>query len=324
VVHYDINGQGFRGTEFTGKADEYRILAVGGSTTESLDIDEPKSWPWLLERSLATTPTGQAVRVANVGVSGMTARDHVVQVKRLTDEYPPIHEILVLVGVNDMSDFLANADEYGPPPPVTEPRAERKQERKAFQVPGGFRRLAVWQLLSRTKQLLLRKFSKSGAFRDDDAENYARWRRNRRGVTILDSLPDLTPALVDYRRNLNLIVDHARAHSARLLLMTQPSLWRPDLTPAEANLLWLGGVGDFLDHPVGKYYSANAMSRALDQFNAVTLAVCRERGVTCLDLASKIPKTGEMFFDDVHYTEAGSARVAQEVAEFLRAQEPFR
>ena len=39
------------------------------------------------------------------------------------------------------------------------------------------------------------------------------------------------------------IVDGARRHGLRLLIATQPFLWRDDLTVREEGSLWLGGVG---------------------------------------------------------------------------------
>jgi len=45
---------GWRAREVNaGDRTEYRILAIGGSTTECLYLDDSKAWPFLLEKSTA-------------------------------------------------------------------------------------------------------------------------------------------------------------------------------------------------------------------------------------------------------------------------------
>ena len=49
-------------------------------------------------------------------------------------------------------------------------------------------------------------------------------------------------------------------------------------------------------------------------FNAVTLKVCGRRGLTCIDLAGRMPKTLRYFYDGIHYTEAGNRFIARTIA----------
>jgi hypothetical protein len=53
------------------------------------------------------------------------------------------------------------------------------------------------------------------------------------------------------------------------------------------------------------------------RYNARLLDSCRERDAECLDLAERIPRTTEVFWDDVHFTEEGARRVADLVAGYL-------
>src|SRR5262249_10811594 len=59
--------------------------------------------------------------------------------------------------------------------------------------------------------------------------------------------------------------------------------------------------------------SASIMAR----YNEVLMETCSSQNLDCLDLASQIPKTAEMFFDDFHFTEAGSRRVATVIVRYL-------
>ena len=53
-------------------------------------------------------------------------------------------------------------------------------------------------------------------------------------------------------------------------------------------------------------------------YNRLLLRVCRRRGIECVDAAGQLPKSSEIFYDDVHLTEEGSRRLASLVAGRLR------
>jgi hypothetical protein len=46
--NFIVNSQGVRGDEFS-PDDDYRILAIGGSTTECLYLDQTEAWPYLVQ-----------------------------------------------------------------------------------------------------------------------------------------------------------------------------------------------------------------------------------------------------------------------------------
>jgi hypothetical protein len=146
------------------------------------------------------------------------------------------------------------------------------------------------------------------------------WRRYRKNAeAIVDTPPDLTSALREYRRNLQTIAELARRHGVRLFLVTQPSMWRPDLTPHERDLLWMGGVNAFQMGKGHEYYSVPVLADALDRYNATLLDVCRSERLDCIDLARALPKDTTVFYDDVHFNESGARRVAAVLSAHLDA-----
>jgi hypothetical protein len=76
-------------------------------------------------------------------------------------------------------------------------------------------------------------------------------------------------------------------------------------------------VGEDWDSPTAAYYDLASMQRGMDLFNAAMLDFCREEGASCFDLAGVTPKTTEIFYDDVHFTEAGARFVAEKVGQRL-------
>jgi lysophospholipase L1-like esterase len=340
VNHYVVNSRGIRGREFGPDDREYRILAIGGSTTECLYLDEAKAWTHVLQEDLSATRDGRRVWVGNVGRSGLRARDHVVQVKYLTPQYPRLDAILILVGVNDLTVALKQGDRFTASPPVTDREAEKRQIRRAFLIAPGkindpqtdnwmranapwYKATAVWQVLSRAKVALVNLVFENILAQDARGQVYARWRANRRSASsIIDALPDLRLALEEYRRDINAIVDVAQSLSVRIVFLTQPSLWRSDLTKEEEDLLWLGGIGEFQTEPNHPYYSSRVLAEAMARYNDILKQVCRSRNAECVDLAAEIKAARENFFDDAHFTEAGSRRVGAAVAKYFRDRPP--
>jgi hypothetical protein len=97
-----------------------------------------------------------------------------------------------------------------------------------------------------------------------------------------------------------------------LILMTQPTLWRTDLTPAEKDLLWFGWG------PQRKFfYSIEALIEGMSAYNNKLLEICQQRQVECIDLAHTLPADTTVFYDDVHFNESGARQVTQVIANYL-------
>jgi len=335
VSHLRVNRFGVRGRSFGDDRAEYRILAVGGSTTLCTSLDDTEVWTHLLEVALARTADGRQVWVGNVGQNGATTRDHVLHVKYLLRQFPRVDAVVSLVGVNDVMAALRQGWQYRIPAPVTDPDAEREQVPRAFarfpgrlqdQVgPGGgpwYKATALWQLGRRAKQGLgWRRTVRSRG----GAQGILRGARLQRYTarTWIDSLPPLEAPLIAYRRNLNAMADFAAAAGVRLVFATQPSAWRDSMSDAENRRLWLGWMGaDFLSAPA--YFTTRALSQAMARFNETLLEVCRARGLECVDVARVVPRDTVALYDDVHFTEHGSRLVATALVEHFRTRPPFR
>lgn len=288
-----INEHGLRGDPFSPDQD-YRILAVGGSTTECLYLDEAEAWPRLLQERL-----GPRVWVGNVGKSGQMTRNHVVQVEKLTRQYPRIDAVLLLAGVNDLMRRLKEDD-----------RTEDLMAASFAVLPsqGGLMPVEI-------RRRLRRLWPRRELIQDDAGKVYVKWRNHRRSASRLrETLPDLSAALAEHAGNVGRIVDDARSRGIRVILLTQPALWRPGLTAEEQALLWMGGVGAYQEEPGHEYYTAEALATGMERFNDVLRDLCRSRRAACVDLARELPRDTSVFYDDVHFNEAGARKVAALVA----------
>ncbi|HVN79444.1 MAG TPA: SGNH/GDSL hydrolase family protein [Terriglobia bacterium] len=319
--HFIVNRDGFRGDERS-PDDRFRILTVGGSTTECSMLDQPKTWPYLLQVELSHRLSAP-VWVGNAGRSGDTTHHHVTAIRYLPLEDLDIHLVLLLVGVNDLSKRLSKDTQYDPFY-MDRPGTEEELIAQTFQ--GSFRpnpndplykRTAIWQTLMRLRPILRR-----GHVQDKAGRVMNLWRSHRQGASeYRDELPDLTSALDEFASNIGRIVDLGRKRGVQTVFMTQPCLWRSDLTAEETALLWFGGVGDFQQLEHQPYYTVKTLMEAMAMYNDRLKQVCRQHEVPCLDLASLIPSDTTCFYDDVHFNEGGARQVAHHVANYLLSHE---
>jgi hypothetical protein len=327
-TRFTVNSLGIRGRELSSDSRrEYRILAVGGSTTECLFLDDRKSWPFLLQEFLHKTRDGRSVWVGSIGKSGMNSRDHIVQLKHLLPQYPRMDRILVLVGINDLNWRLREGDNKF--------FSEEQQLDHAFAVlptsdPWGFavvpsdafwyRRTALYGLARKVRTEVEGSVAAALDWQEDPAGHFYERRRAERAnrVGTLDELPDLSLALSQYHESLDTIIDLTQAQGSTIVLMTQPVIWRKGLDPTAEASIWNG----WSEEP-NVYYSVRALAKGMAVYNQELLRVCEARGIECIDLAREVPQTAEIFYDDAHYTEKGAERVARVISEHLATREPF-
>jgi lysophospholipase L1-like esterase len=318
---FSTSREGIRGDDLSDR-QTYRILAIGGSTTECLYIDQELSWPYALQRKLNGGTSGVAW-VGNVGKSGLSTREHYMHMKYLLPQLPKIDTIVMLTGGNDLLRRLIEDTAYDPDFLGHYDVIKQKIIRGAFSLvpyfPGKYRlrfgyydETAIGSLYKQWRQ----RRSHQDLYQDQAGTMFVTLRKQRKeGREFVDTLPDLTSALGEYRRNLNTIIDMAKAGSIRIVFMTQPSLWRPDLTEREKDLLWCGWIES---QKSGRYYTIRALMEGMQRYNDTLLDVCRKRGVECIDLARIVPKDTSAFYDDLHFNEAGNALVAETLARALQ------
>ena len=304
---YSVNRFGVRGREFTPNQTP-RILAFGGSATECLFLDDEETWPMLLENRLSTIGA-EDPWVGNVGRSGHRIAHHLIQLEGLLPQYPKIHSIILLVGVNDLLIRLSRGKELtkvdfdtGAASPELEGEAFASY---SLQPRFNLRLANLWERFSTKSN------SPLPYVQDRAGLVYTKWRRHRQeSPRKIEVLPDLTIDLVSYRQSLERFVHRARALGTEPYLITQPTLWKSGNSSAEEALLWMGGIGDYQEASGSPYYSSRVLAEGMERYNNVVRLVCQEARVNCVDLARELPKTSEFFYDDCHYNEKGARQVA--------------
>jgi len=287
-----INRHGLRG-RVEREDDALRILAIGASVVEDIMLNDEDTWCERLAVRL-----GPRVWVANAGRAGCTSRHLAIQLEKLLPQLPRFDIVLVLCGLNDM---LAGSGAHG---------VERAPSLKTCfgEGPG-----------------VPRPKSTGGVH--PIGEFFALWKQRRQRVQLDDWLhqapADLARHLDRYAVTLEQIaeINLQLGGGARLVFITQPYLWRADLTEDEKRrYLYAGGLDDpgrWNRDPHTPWYDLMTLAAMGDAYNEVMRRASRRRNVPCIDLAALLPQDPANYFDDFHFSVAGADAVAEIVAREL-------
>lgn len=289
-THFTTNSKGFRGDEMP-KEPYLHIVVLGGSAAECLYLDDIKAWPYMVQKYLRKND--YKAWVGNAALSGETADKHLSKMNFLIKQFPEIDLFIILVGINDFCKAIHS---------ITPRKTALYQKTR------------IWHLFTTCKRLL---FSRS-IFQDRAGSSYVKWRHNRQmAKRIITSLPtSFENDIESYGATLRELIDVTKRSSKKIVLITQPTLWGPNLTNDEKKLLW-SGYSNENQNTATEYYSIETLSEGIQRYNEKLLSICKELNVPCLDLASKVPKSREFFYDDCHLNEKGSLLVAEIVFDFL-------
>ena len=290
TVVFSTNGVGFRGGDLARPkpAGEVRVIVYGGSTAECMLLDDARALHGVLERALATHAPGRRVRVYNAAKSGDKSYDHVALLsQRLVHLEPDL--VVLLAGVNDLRAAVYGADYLHLRSSRAAPYTLATMTKFAateFQIPRGLYAL----LHPENERDRLERMSMVTDYRAKVALGEGR------AVSDLDPRTDVAP----YARNLRTIAATAAGHDIAMVLATQGATWNsPD--PEAARWHWL----TYLD---GVRYREDKLDHALDRYNDAMRTVGAETGAGVCDLARALPRSRELYYDDVHFPAAGAAR----------------
>ena len=329
VTRFSTNSFGTRGREPNGE-EQWRILAIGGSTTADTLLDDTEAWPARLEHYLnAELGGGEKVWVANSGIDGRNSHHHLMHAIYFLPQLPPMDYVIVYAGGNDMGHWFHHRE--FDPDFLDDPDHWNQRIGEAFRwsqyTPPDFpiyKRTAIWKTLSRIKD----RFQTASAKETEDTraivqDAQLRWlekerkRRKERARNLLPKakLDTLPIALESYGEVLTRIADEIRARGVEPIFITQvvQSIFRND---EERDRLWMGEL-----YGGEAYVSEDQVPEIMSQFNSRMMQVAREKNVIALDLPPRMDSDGDNFYDGMHFNERGADAAAAAIAAFFWEQE---
>jgi hypothetical protein len=259
--------------------NSFRIVCVGGSTTEFRDT-KGNSWPDYLDSILNNSGGLPKVHVLNCGMQWYSTLHLLIHYQTNIRRYKP-DLLIVMEAINDL---LPNADQsdfsYG----------RFRDDYGHFYGPVGglvgVKRTFTGFIVSNFRRI---------------------WYQPVRTLLELDSFPGLTT----YERNIKTIIDLARMDGTDVIVMTQPTSLKNEMSNDEVRQLTMVNF-ETIGHKTR--WSYRTAWRGMEQYNNRIRDIAYKQGVQLIDLEKIVPKNNEYFKDDVHYRDKAFPLVAATIA----------
>jgi lysophospholipase L1-like esterase len=309
------NSLGFRGEEPPINFDEYfTILAVGGSTTESVYNSDGGDWPNLVSDNLKQKFSN--IWVNNAGFNGhstfahlLVMRDSVVKIK------PKL--VLFLIGVNDIGDSWS----------VNGTAGLRDWDKKYFnynQTPKDSLSLEdfFWDMgeYSEVSALLASYIKRNKAiskgliteeFGDVGHRDYI----PKKILDLEDSYIERSIAwhkenyIPDYSKRIEKLISISKNNNITPIFITQPALYGNLIDPTSGVNLAKMKINDGVNGELAW--------KILQLYNSITKKIGNQNNIFVIDLASEMPKDSKYYYDPIHYTDLGSKEISNVISRHL-------
>lgn len=289
------NSLGFRGPEPPSRfSDSLTILTMGGSTTECQYQNEDKTWPAHLAKDLSADY--RSVWLNNAGIAGHSTYGHIYVLNNFILGVRP-KVLIFLPGWNDIGlDSALPADNkalqtmrFGSPSDLVYSLAQHSELFAClYAVAHSLRHPepGAWRAMDPSFQLLPAQYL---PLPEAEIQRVKQLHLDR-----------YIPA---YRARLATIVKLCRQHGIEPVFLTQPYLFgggKDDVTGVDLGLLRTGPASNGrLEWEVAELYNDGV--RALQH----------EQQILVIDLATTMPKSSRYFFDEGHFSNAGTELVAR-------------
>ncbi|MDK9722071.1 MAG: GDSL-type esterase/lipase family protein [Rhodospirillales bacterium] len=278
-IVYERDRFGFRGAYGHDPA-QIELLTIGGSTANQIYLPQDQTWQAVLGRALD-------IRIASAAIDGQSSIGHLAAFERWFPQLPNLRPkwVLAYVGLNDiLVGDSANADRL-----EHFPSLQHHIRRKS----------ALYRLIQTAKGMAAANKGRM-VHHKVDFEN-AVWTTQ---PTRHDWPQARAQALEAYKGRVRALIGQTRALGAQPILVTQRhGDWRLRPDGAVEGIVEPGAATNGVDHRL-----------LMGLYNKATLEVCRAEAAICLDLASKLEFEPGDFYDLVHNTPAGAARIGQWLA----------
>jgi lysophospholipase L1-like esterase len=282
------DANGFRTTKKIDYKDDrpYRIVAIGGSTTEDLQLDDHQTWTYILQEELSKKK-GLNVEVINTGVSGQRANDHLKTLQKIISFKPDL--VLFMIGINDWNYFISDTFEIRRHP-YLDIAADYKE------------RLVLRRtLLGKAILLSFHSFRQAvqGPLVVEVHGKFNTKERNSLGRAVTCSFHPRNVEL-DYKVQLSKISSFCRKNNLRCVFITQVSGYRPGASEDFKKGFWMT--------PPDEAYTLDfeSMVQIASLYNSYLIKFAKENNHDVCDAASQLEPSYNNFIDDCHFNTQGA------------------
>ena len=291
------NSLGMRGPELpTTKA--FKIITVGGSTTQSVYIPDGKTWIDILDLKLKNKYNN--IWLNNAGLSGHSTFGHIIFMEDYIVSLKP-DIVIFLLGANDLErkdplDF------------------RREQEFGFFDTSSYVNFIKTLLYRSELVGLLINLKRAYSAHRANITHGLGYDLTQETHVVIsdefrLEKIRRQKPYLQGYKDRLLELIEISRNNNITPIFITQPVLVGNQIDPTTG--VDLSSIKGFMTvYPT----DGRLAWELLELYNDITREVGVENNVHVIDLAKEMPKDSKYYRDLLHFTIEGSEKIAEIVS----------
>ena len=301
-----VNRHGFRGdeVELDKGAKTFRIFTIGGSTTLGVGNEYRDTYPYMLQAALSARYPDMRIEVQNAGCAWYTSAHALVSYTTAVRRFQP-DLVIFFEAMNDLvrsfsppwlatGPFQPDYSHYlGPYARMAGPQS------RFFDTSGSF---LTWQLV--------RQWWRG----DPDPFSHRAPNVQRMRERLVETDRPSFRSLSSYRWFYESVIHEVEADRIPILVASQPSIFRPDLSAEDRQMLWFAPL---LCAENGTCPSLGAMIHGMEIYNAASREIAARRQVPYLEFEAAVPKTREFFSDDVHLRGRGNERIAAIAADAI-------
>ncbi len=281
---------------------DYKIVFLGGSTTECMYITENNRFPYLAGQ-LIEEKSNKLINSYNAGAAGNSSIHTLdILINKILPMKPDI--VVCMHAINDYS-ILAYDHTYWP---VGTPRAElitindyfpkRPKETFIWHFKGLFKTTYpnIYQRIFLLKERIIHPKKQT--------ESWDEWSGRRHMI----KKRDFDFMQKEFKWALQMLATTTKTHDILLVLMTQANRYKDN--PDEFIL-------KNMEQMLNAGITYETFKKEYDIFNDIIREVARTNEIPLIDLAKLVPQEKEYMYDVMHYNDTGSKFVANIISEKL-------
>lgn len=322
-IHKDYLKDGFdpflqiRGNNFedfnlaTKNENEVRILILGGSTLETIELSEENK-PTIqdqLNLGLKEKYPYKEITILNGATQWHTSKHSLIKYATNARMYN-IDIIILMHGINDLvrsftpkrysqPKFLHDYSHYYGP--VMDLLTEKSLYSNNCPSLTGVSFIDFFSLIA----------SKINIKKNNSLSDTGSYEKFSRPFTDF-------PSLRSFKLNMKGIIDLAIKDKTEVILMTQPYLYKKAMSKKEKSKLWFSNY--FYYNGDNGFMDIESSMKAMEKFNMVTKKIADEKNINFIDLDKLIPRNLENFYDDCHYTFKGSQTIVRSIMNKIESE----
>ena len=289
-----IDANGFIENGNTKTDNSFVIAFIGGSTTETLYVEEKERFPSIVERELRDR-LSKNIRTINAGVAGNNSMHSLLNFQsKIIPENPKV--AVLMHNINDFA-LLSKTGSYW-----TAPKGKELLKAKNS-TPETSNEIRLFDLMMAAKNIFIPKlysYLKPRLFPDLDIRD--EFNGYREGSVEKYSIETRSM----FEKSIRSFVELSRAWDVKPVLMTQ---FNRISTEDYLFMRWIRDQG------LGN--QAQEMANLYNELNEIIRKVAADTDTQLIELDNKIPKTSRYIYDIVHLNTEGSRLVGNIISQEL-------